>query len=696
MLRAGETGYAFATDAGGRLHQLGFGPDSTSAAPSFPVELYPLAYPTFGEDPFAFPALRVTNASGVLSTRLVVDGHETTPHDGGESLRITLVDRDQPLEVVLALRGWDGDGVIEQWAEVTNRQDAPITLHEVAAAAPALGGGDPRLDHYAGGWATEFTPVHDHLTTGVKLIEARATTRPNDEAAPYVRFSPDGPADETTGTVLAAALAWGGNFRIAFERNRMGHLRAWLGHLATAADHVLEPGATFTTPTVTWAWSSAGTRPLTHRLHRWTRAHALRDGDRPRAIVSNNWEATGFRFDQARLARFCAETAEVGAELFLLDDGWFGDEFPRDDDEAGLGDWVVDRRKLPDGLEAVGRAAAGAGVRFGVWIEPEMVNPASALYRDHPDWVVAEPGRERRLERFQLQLDLCRPEVQRHVASVIDGVLGIDAGVSYLKWDANRMVTEPGSNALPADRQSDWPVDVVHATWQAMAGAAERWPDAELMLCASGGGRIDLGTLRHFHEVWLSDNTDPVDRVRMQWHASTFLPVKALAAHVTLWGMRPMPFACAVAMSARFGFDLNRDLLSDDDWAVCRRASATYRRLREVIQHGDLYRLVSPDEGPRAALAYLHPARDHGVVFAYRLPTDDESAAEPSHVERLLLAGLHDDATYRVTAIDLTSDEPGIAYEATGRALASEGLAWSDDGPCTAGIWELEVVSGTA
>ena len=173
------------------------------------------------------------------------------------------------------------------------------------------------------------------------------------------------------------------------------------------------------------------------------------------------------------------------------------------------------------------------------------------------------------------------------------------------------------------------------------------------------------------------------------------LKSKALAAHVTLWGMRPTPFACAVAMSARFGFDINRDLLTDDDWAVCRRASAAYRRLRDVIQHGDLYRLVSPDEGPRAALAYLHPDRDHGVVCAYPLPSDDDSAAEPSHAERLALAGLDDDTTYRVTPIDLTCDEAEDAFEATGRALAIDGLDWPDDGPCTARIWELDVVSGT-
>ena len=220
--------------------------------------------------------------------------------------------------------------------------------------------------------------------------------------------------------------------------------------------------------------------------------------------------------------------------------------------------------------------------------------------------------------------------MQAFVAGVADGVLESGANVSYLKWDANRSVSEPGSTALKPDRQGRWPVDVVRSTWKVMAEVARRWPDVELMLCASGGGRIDLGTLRHFHEVWLSDNTDPVDRVRMQWHASTYLPPSVLAAHVTLWGMRPIPFACAVAMSARFGFDLNRDLVSDEDWAVCRRAAHHWARIRDLVLQGRLQRLVSPDEGPPAALAYVD---DDAVVpwcsaTASRRPTASPAQAQ--------------------------------------------------------------------
>ena len=717
-MRAGRAQWVVVADDTGVLRQLAFGADPEFVGAVFATELYPLAYPTFGENLLALPALRVTNSSGVLSTRLTFDSHAQDDHGDGHSHRIRLVDTAQPLTVTLCVRTWDRDEIFEAWVEVTNDQPGPITLHEVAASAPALTGDDPRFDHYAGGWASEFTPVHDRLTTGVKVIEARGTTRPNDETAPYFRFSPDGPATETSGTVLAGALAWGGNFRIAFERSRVGHVRAWTGHLATGADYSLDPGETFLSPTMTWAWSAAGTRPLTHRLHHWIRDHGIRDGHRPRAIVANNWEAMGFDFDQDRLVEFCSTAADLGAELFLLDDGWFGDEFPRNDDDAGLGDWMVNRRKLPGGLAAVGDAAADAGVRFGVWIEPEMVNPASALYRDHPDWVVSEVGRPRREERNQLLLDLCREDVQAHVIAVADGVLDPFNKVSYVKWDANRSVSEPGSTALHPHRQGRWPVDVVRATWDVMDTIGERWPDTELMLCASGGGRIDLGTLRRFHEVWLSDNTDPVDRLVMQWHAAEFLPANVLAAHVTLWGMRPLRFACAVAMTARFGFDLNRAYVSEADWGVCRRAAAAYRTIRDVVQQGDLMRLVSPDDGPNVALAYVSADRSEAVAFGFRLPHGGTSPDEDRPHDFLHLAGLDVQREYLVASIDLADPGPGDPVPGdpvpgehgaaqvgdrvpgrsdnrvttTGQALQDAGIAWPNAGPLTASIWHLTAV----
>jgi alpha-galactosidase len=694
-VRAGATGYRFQVSRRGRLRQVAFG-DGPGVPALRVVDQeggFPHAHPTYGEDVRGKPALRVTHHDGVTTTRLTVDGHERRRADGGDEHRIRLVDEGEPLDVVLGFRTWEDDDVLEQWVEVTNRQAGPITVHAAAAAAPCLPVTDDGawLTHFGGGWAAEWGTVEERLRFGAKVLESYGGVQPHLQHNPFFLLSPDGPSTEDGGAVLAGGLAWGGNVRFGFEVASRDVLRMWCGASPVGADHVLDPGTTLVTPRMVWAWSPAGRGPLSRRLHRWVRGHAVRDGERLRPIVVNNWESTFFDFDQAKLLALMDGARDIDAELFLLDDGWFGDEHPRDDDRAGLGDWVVDRRKLPGGLAALTDGAAARDLRFGLWVEPEMVNPRSTLYEQHPDWVVAQPGRERRLGRHQLVLDVCRPEVRRFAADVVGRLLDENPGISYVKWDANRSISEPGTTALPADRQGNFWHDHATATWALMAEVTERHPDVELMLCASGGGRVDLGSLRWFHEVWLSDNTDPVVRVRMQWAAGHFLPANVVGAHVTRWAERPLPFGCAVAMSARFGFDLDLTGLAPDELAVCRRAVAAYRRVRDLVQLGDLWRLISPDQGTGdvAALAYIARDRSRAVVFAYRLPgPGSASVAVP-------LAGLDPERDYEVRVIDLTRDEPSPSPSpspssaAGGSELLRDGLTWEEAEPLTAAIWEL-------
>jgi alpha-galactosidase len=400
--------------------------------------------------------------------------------------------------------------------------------------------------------------------------------------------------------------------------------------------------------------------------------------------VVNNWEATSFSFDAERVLTLIDQTADVGAELFLLDDGWFGDTHPRNDDTAGLGDWQVDKTKLPDGLTPLLKRAADRGIQFGLWVEPEMVSPESRLYADHPDWVVGQPARHRRTFRHQLVLDVLRPEVARFIHGVVDGILAENPGISYLKWDANRPLTDPGSSTLPADRQANLWVDQPRATWLLMEAVAKSHPAQMLMLCASGGGRVDLGTLRWFHEVWLSDNTDPVDRVRMQWAASYFLPANVVAAHVTRWGNRPIAFACAVAMSARFGFDIDLAGLSEEERAICRRAVRFYREIRPVVQLGDLWRLIAPEKC--ASLAYVSQDGDRAVVFAFQIET------RTADVDPLRLGALHPDQTYEITAVDLATEPSGDPVYRSGSDLLERGLEWPLGEACTSCMWTLTAV----
>lgn len=684
-LDAGRSSITFAVGEDGRLHQLGFGPDAPRAA-EVPLALYPLAYPTHGEEPLREPALRVTHADGAVSTRLVVRHVAVTSHARGPALRITLADRVAPLEVTLRLQAWPDDDVLEQWVEVTNRGSAPVTVHELAAAAPAFARVDPYLTHWSGGWAAEWTETTEPLTVGCKTVASAGGVRPSLHCPPIVLLHPDGPAAEEEGTVVAAVLAWGGDSRLDAEVTTHGQLRLLAGHQHRGAERRLDPGQTVDSVRSLWCWSDAGVGPTSRALHRFVRNHVVRDGHRSRARVVNTWEAVFFSLDPEVLRAQIDGAARIGGELFLLDDGWFGNAYQRTDDTQGLGDWEVNETVLPGGLQPIIDHTLAAGLRFGLWVEPEMVNPRSRLYEEHPDWVIGEPGREPRTERHQLVLDLCRPEVAEFVVGTIDRLLARHPDISYLKWDANRDITEAGSTGLAADRQSHLALDRVRATWRVMEAVARRHPDVEMMLCASGGGRSELGTLRWFHEVWTSDNTDPVERVRIQWGASHLLPASTLGAHVTRWGDRPLPFALAVALSGRFGFDLDLRRLSEAELDLCRQASADDDAIRSVVQHGDLFRLHSPIGSDRAALAYRSTAGDRWLVFAFVLPSSGDGRPVPP---RLGIPGLGPGTP--VLVHELT---PGRRCSPTEGSVDTDGLLldWPAGEAPVASIWEIRPI----
>lgn len=695
VIDGGATTLVLGVADDGRLHQLGLGgPDAAAVDATFPTSLYPLAYPTHGEEVLREPALRATHGTGSPSVRLVVDGHSEQLHPHGRLHRIELVDRTAPLVVVLCWRTWPEHGVIEQWVEVTNTGDAPTVLHQAASAAPAVPGDDPWFTHWGGGWAQEWTETTERLTPGVKSVASAGGVRPSLHRAPVVLYAGRGQATETSGSVLAATLLWGGDVRFDAEVALHRHTRLLAGFQHRGAERRLDPGERFVTPAAALVWSDEGIGGTSRALHRWARDHKVRDGHRPRSIVFNNWEAMFFDLDTDKVRAVVDGAAAVGAEVFLLDDGWFGDRHPRDDDQQGLGDWMVDAAKFPDGLGPVIDHTLAAGLRFGLWVEPEMVNPRSELYEQHPDWVVAEPGRERREERNQLVLDVLQPEVRDFVLGVIDDAVAQHPGITYLKWDANRDLFEVGSPTLPADRQTHLAIDRVRATEEIMAEVARRHPDVELMLCASGGGRSNLETLRWFHELWTSDDTDPIDRVRIQWGASHLLPASVLPAHVTRWGGKPIGFACAVALSGRFGFDLDPATLTERELATAAQATATAKQIRPIVQFGDLHRLVSPVGTPRAALAYVDPAAGVdaaagaddapcAVVFTYRL--DDEG----DHAAPVPVPGLEPDRRYRVSDATPGSTSAEASEVRTGAELAADGVAWPSEPAPSARVWVI-------
>jgi alpha-galactosidase len=407
---------------------------------------------------------------------------------------------------------------------------------------------------------------------------------------------------------------------------------------------------------------------MSRKLHAWARDFGVRDGHGNRRIVLNNWEATGFDFDFDRIVGLYDPGVEIGAEIFLLDDGWFGNKHPRINDRAGLGDWEPNRKRLPEGLAPLAKEATRRGIDFGIWIEPEMVNPKSELFEKHPEWIISQKGRELELQRSQLVLDITRPEVWDFQWKVVDDALGVP-GVTFCKWDCNRYLTQAGSSWLAADRQSHLWIDYNHELYRLMEKTAAKFPDITLMLCSGGGGRVDYGALKYFHEFWPSDNTDAVARVPMQWNYSYFFPAIAMACHVTHMGNRPMHFSCGVAMSGRFGMDLDVANLSEEERNICKGAIEAYKLIRDVVLHGELHRLENPHDAYRGALNYVTSDQNRAAIFVYQLKEGPPSPVKPQ--------GLNPDLKYNVREVNPAPGRASMPMEGkilSGAELMSSGI----------------------
>jgi len=591
------------------------------------------SYPPAGDGYVWEPALQVIHADGNTSTALIFEGVAQTNDAAGRAwTQIRLHDPAYPLAVTLNFLADGERDVIEQWTEIVHHEPGPVTLERMASTALLLPATNVCLTHFFGDWAKEMlSPITEPVTPGTKVLDSKLGVRADQFQNPSFVLSLDGPPMENSGRVLAGSLEWSGSFQCAFDDNGQ-NIRALCGVNPFASEHHLNPAETFTTPKMIWVWSANGLGEMSRKLHRWARDFGMRDGHKTRAVLLNNWEATGFDFDFNRIAGLYDPAKALGVELFLLDDGWFGNKYPRVNDHAGLGDWQPNRSRLPDGLAPLASEAVKRGLRFGIWMEPEMVNPNSELFEQHPDWVIRQPKRELELQRNQMVLDLTRPEVQAFEWNTIKSILSVP-DISYAKWDCNRYLTQPGSAYLPPDRQSELWIDYTHALYALMDKTAKTFPGTELMLCSGGGGRVDYGALKYFQEFWPSDNTDPTQRVPMQWDYSYFFPPLAIASHVTHWGDRPLHFACSVAMSARFGMDLDLNKLPAPDKAVCAGAISAYKQIRDVTASGDLYRLEDPHETFRGAINFVSPDRARAAVFAFQLKDGPPSPVRPQGLD---------------------------------------------------------------
>lgn len=621
-----------------------------------------------GNEDFFEPALAITHNDGNPSTWLYYVSSSTHAVEGGVQTDIVLRDDKYPVEVTLHYVAYPRENVIKTWSDIRHEEKNPIVLSTYASTMLYFSRPAYYLTEFSGDWAKEAQMSCQPLQFGKKVLDTKLGSRAAMHTHPFFVVGLDQPAQERQGEVLMGTLAWTGNFRFTFEVDNVGNLRVIPGINPYASAYKLKRNETFTTPEFIFTLSTEGMGQGSRDLQAWARNYQLKEGKGPRLTLLNNWENTAFDFDQEMLAELMREAKELGVDMFLLDDGWFGNKYPRENDRAGLGDWEVTHDKLPGGIPALTKAAREAGVKFGLWIEPEMVNPKSELFERHPEWAIHYPNRDTYYYRNQLVLDLSNPAVQEYVYGIIDKLLKENPDIAYFKWDCNSPITNIYSPYLKAD-QGQLYIDHVRGIYRVMQRVHDNYPQVAMMLCSGGGARCDYEALKYFTEFWCSDNTDPVERVYIQWGFSHFFPAKAMCAHVTSWNKEAsIKFRTDVASMCKLGFDLGLKELSADELLYCQEAVANWKRLQPVILDGCQYRLVSPYESNHMAVNYVNADARKAVLFAYDL--------YPRYQEKLLpvkLQGLDPHKRYKVEEINLM---PGVesTLSANGKVLSGDYL----------------------
>ena len=634
-----------------------------------PATTTPQEYAGWGAGLFTEPALKVSFADG---NRDLVLHFLKIASSSSNSAEIVLKDISREIYVTLDYSMDSGSGILARSASIENRETQPVLIEQAAFSQWTLPPAHYTLSYLTGRWAGEWTLNQEPIQGGARVLESRRGSTGH-QANPWFAISREGgrdtatAADEEHGEVWFGALAWSGSWRMTVEHTQLDALRVTGGFNPFDFGYKLKPGEHLDTPIFYAGYSAHGLGGASRLLHHFELAHILPQAPdpKPRPVIYNSWEATEFKVDEAGQMALAEKAASIGVDRFVMDDGWFG---KRNTDHAGLGDWYVNPEKFPHGLKPLIDKVHSLGMDFGLWVEPEMVNPDSDLYRKHPDWVLNFSGRPRSESRNQVVLSLARPDVRDYIEGFLDKLL-TDNDIAFLKWDYNRNWSEPGWEQVPADEQKRVYVEFVRNLYSILANLRKKHPKVEIESCSGGGGRVDLGILHYTDEVWPSDNTDPFDRILMQDGFTYAYTPQIMMAWVTdsphwLNGRSTsLAYRMLSSMQGSLGIGANLNHWGDEDFATAKRLIAAYHSVQKTIVQGDLYRLMNPrDNSELSATETVSNDKGQAVVFAFVNATNKGRG-----FPLLQLRGLDPTAEYKLSWI--------------------EGKAWPDTPDTASGAW---------
>lgn len=651
---------------------------------NYSLDTLPLEYATEGIGDFRIPAVGVRYPNGASALDLRYESYRIEPGKysipglpavyaeeyEAETVAITLKDTALDIRVVLKYGVLPAFDVITRSAVIINDGTQAVMVNKAHSLCLDIPYGHWEWVHFHGRWTKEREPERRPLLHGIQQSSSKRGTSSHQQN-PVVLLCREG-CTETSGTCIGAVLMYSGCFQTQIEYDQLNQTRVVMGMNTHTFSWELKPGNSFYTPEVILSQSTTGFETLSHQFHRVIREHVCRGKYKmiERPVLINNWEATYFDFNEDKLVEIAKGAAELGVDMLVMDDGWFG---KRDSDSKGLGDWYVNQEKLPNGLEGLVKKVNDLGLQFGIWVEPEMVSEDSDLFRAHPEWAIQIPGRKPTRSRFQLVLDMSRKDVQDYLFDALSRILS-SANISYVKWDFNRSVSDWYSEALPAARQKEMSHRFVLGLYDLLERLTSAFPNVLFEGCCGGGGRFDAGILYYCPQIWCSDDTDAFERTQIQYGTSFFYPISAMGSHVSAvpnhqtGRVTPLKSRGITAMSGSFGFELDLNKLTDEEKEEVKLQIALFKEYGPLIHNGKYYRLSDPFREKYAIWEYVSRDAKKVLVHALIFRTEPNMLRYP-----IRLRGLDPDKKYRLR-------EDGVIY--SGNALMNGGIlipkVWGD------------------